>query len=158
MRLAHAALLASLACAAAPAGAGDRDFVVPTPADKCHVCGMFVARYPDWVAGVRFGDGGHAVFDGAKDLFKFLFAVERYAPKRTRADVRDVFVTDYYGVRQIDARAAWFVIGSDVLGPMGNELVPFAAEADAREFLKDHRGRRLLRFDDVTPALVKELG
>ena len=26
----------------------------PGPKDKCPVCGMFVAKYPDWTAAVRF--------------------------------------------------------------------------------------------------------
>ena len=57
----------------------------------------------------------------------------------------------------MDARTAWFVVGSDVLGPMGHELVPFAREAEAREFLRDHRGKQVLRFAEVTPALLKAL-
>jgi nitrous oxide reductase accessory protein NosL len=146
-----------LVALATPGRAGDRDFVEPGRADKCPVCGMFVARYPDWVAGIRFADGSYAVFDGAKDLFKFWHDVGRYAPSRTQADARAIFVTDYYAVRQVDARSAWFVVGSDVLGPMGHELVPFAAEAEAREFLADHHGKRILRFPEVTPAVLKDL-
>ena len=44
---------------------------------------------------------------------------------------------------------------SDVFGPMGKELVPFDKEADAREFKKDHKGAAILRFKDVTEAVVK---
>lgn len=156
LRLLAPAVAAALA--AAPARAADAGPVVPAPADKCPVCGMFVARYPDWVAGLRFADGSHAVFDGAKDLFRFWLEPARYLPGRTRADVVRMFVTDYYAVTPVDARAAWYVVGSDVTGPMGHELVPFASEAAAREFLRDHHGRRVLRFDEVTPELLKELG
>ena len=28
---------------------------------------------------------------------------------------------------------------------------------EAEEFLKDHRGKRILRFDDVTPTLLENL-
>jgi nitrous oxide reductase accessory protein NosL len=157
MRWRAVAVLGAMALAGAPAGAGDRDFVVPAADDKCPVCGMFVARYPEWVAGARFTDGSYAVFDGAKDLFRFWHDVRRYAPSRTQADVAALFVTDYYAVRQVDARKAWFVVGSDVLGPMGRELVPFSSGEEAGEFLLDHRGRRVLRFDEVTPALLEEL-
>ena len=55
------------------------------------------------------------------------------------------------------AQTATYVIGSDVLGPMGHELVPHGSAEEAREFLQDHRGRRVLRFDEVTPALLKAL-
>jgi len=40
---------------------------------------------------------------------------------------------------------------------MGKELIPFANETEAREFLKDHRGRKVLRFSEITPAVLKEL-
>jgi nitrous oxide reductase accessory protein NosL len=119
---------------------------------------MFVARYPDWVAGVRFADGSYAVFDGAKDLLRFWLEPERHAKGRTRKDIVRLLVTDYYTVQQVDARTAWFVLGSDVLGPMGHELVPFATEGGAREFARDHHGKRVLRFDDLTLALLEGLG
>ncbi|MBP6809848.1 MAG: nitrous oxide reductase accessory protein NosL, partial [Chromatiaceae bacterium] len=72
-------------------------------------------------------------------------------------DMAAIAVTEYYGLDRIPARDAWFVIGSDVLGPMGHELVPLASEADAQEFLRDHAGQRILRFDDVTPELPGNL-
>lgn len=139
--------------ALSPAAAAAR----PGPGDKCPVCGMFVAKYPDWVATVRFQDGTVAWFDGAKDLFKFLLRPERYAPSRRAGDVERVTVTDYYTLAPVDAHQAWFVIGSDVYGPMGTELVPFAREAAAREFMADHHGTGLLRFGDVGPEVLRAL-
>jgi nitrous oxide reductase accessory protein NosL len=50
------------------------------------------------------------------------------------------------------------VLGSDVYGPMGREMVPFATEKEAREFKADHKGKRVLRFGEVTLDLVKSLG
>ena len=64
-------------------------------------------------------------------------------------------MTDYYSVAAIDGRKAFYVIGSDVRGPMGKELVPFAKKADADAFLKDHRGQKVLRFDEITPATLQ---
>jgi len=129
----------------------------PGPREKCPVCGMFVARHPDWIAAITFRDGERAVFDGAKDLFKFWLEPGRFLPSRRREDVAALAVTDYYAVAAVDARAAWYVVGSDVLGPMGRELVPFARREDAEEFLRDHHGARIVGFDEVTPALVRSL-
>ncbi len=129
----------------------------PGPRDTCPVCGMFVSLYPDWVATVHYQDGHAHHFDGAKDLFKYLLNLSKYAPGHTRDQIAAIGVTEYYGVTRIDARHAWYVIGSDTLGPMGHELVPLASEAEAREFLKDHHGRRVLRFDEVTPTLLEQL-
>lgn len=131
--------------------------VTPAPREKCPVCGMIVARFPDWVAGATFADGSRALFDGAKDLFKFLMRFEDYGPQAHRGEPTALYVTDYYSLTQVEARAAHYVVGSDVLGPMGQELVPFARLEDARGFLADHRGARILRFDEVTAAVVREL-
>ncbi len=129
----------------------------PGPTDKCPVCGMFVARYPDWIATATFTDGTTVFFDGPKDLFRFLDDPKQYLPSRSREAVRSLTVTDSYSVRPIPARSAVYVVGSDVFGPMGRELVPFEKEADALEFQRDHRGRTLVRFDQVTPELLRTL-
>ena len=140
-----------------PASATGIDVPDPQLRDTCPVCGMLVARYPAWIATVVFGDGHAAHFDGAKDLFKYLFDLPRYAPDRTRGEISAIGVTEYYGLTRIDAREAWYVIGSDVLGPMGHELVPLATEADAEAFMEDHQGVRMLRFQEVTPELLQRL-
>lgn len=129
----------------------------PSPRDTCPVCGMFVAPYPYWIATVLWRDGTAVHFDGAKDFFKYLLDLKKYEPRRSRADLQALGVTDYYGTQRIAAQTATFVIGSDVLGPMGHELVPHGSDEEAREFMQDHRGRRVLRFDEVTPALLKAL-
>lgn len=130
-------------------------FVPAGPKDKCAVCGMFVARYANWVAEIVFKDGSHAAFDGPKDLFRYLYAMKTYGSKKTEADVAAVYVTDYYGVKPIDAAKAFYVTESDVNGPMGEELVPFANKADAVEFQKDHKGKRVLAFREVRAELSR---
>ena len=129
----------------------------PSAKDKCPVCGMFVAKYPDWLAQVLFKDGSRAYFDGAKDMFKYLFNLKKYNPAKTAGDVQAVYVTDYYELSPIDGREAFYVIGSDVYGPMGRELIPFKKEADARGFMKDHKGKTLLGFKEVTAGVLKGL-
>ena len=153
-RRAAGALLLGLALAG-PAVALD----VPGPGerDTCPVCGMFVARYPDWIATVLYRDGHAHHFDGAKDLYKYLLDLPRWAPGHRAEDIAAIGVTEYYGVTRIDAHEAWYVIGSDTLGPMGHELVPVATRAEAEEFLKDHKGARILRHGEVTPELLRDL-
>jgi copper chaperone NosL len=135
----------------------EKNLPKPGPRDKCPVCGMFVAPFPNWIAVVAFKDGSHSFFDGPKDLFKYLKDQKQYDPTHKAGHVGSIFVTDYYAVSLIDARAAWYVAGSDVAGPMGNELVPLATESDARSFLKDHKGKKILRFPDITPEVIKGL-
>ncbi|MCU0934491.1 MAG: nitrous oxide reductase accessory protein NosL [Gammaproteobacteria bacterium] len=150
-------VLGTLVALPALALAGPAATPAPGPRDTCPVCGMFVARYPEWVATVLWRDGHAAHFDGAKDLFKYLLDLGKYAPGRAGDGIATVAVTEYYAVARIDARDAWYVIGSDVLGPMGHELIPLATRADAEEYLRDHKGRRILRYEEVDRALLERL-
>ncbi|NTW86171.1 MAG: nitrous oxide reductase accessory protein NosL [Holophagaceae bacterium] len=129
----------------------------PLPKGSCAVCGMFVANFPDWAAVVTFRDGSQAWFDGPKDLFTYLLDLKRYAPKRAATDITGIQVKDYYALRLTDARKASFVMGSDIMGPMGKELVPFSTEAGARDFLKDHHGKKVLSFAEINLGTLKDL-
>jgi copper chaperone NosL len=150
-------LLPVLLALASVGEGGDVGPVSPKPTDKCPVCGMFVAKYPDFVAQVIYQDGAYAVFDGAKDMFKYLLNLLTYAPSRRPSDVAAIYVTDYYSLTPTDGKGAWYVLGSDVYGPMGRELIPFASETEAKEFMTDHKGKRLLRFADVTGDILRGL-
>lgn len=111
---------------------------------------MLVAKYPSWVAILEIETGPPRFFDGAKDLFKHLFEMRKPGRGRPAPRIGRIWVTEFYGLTRVDARTAFYVVGSDVLGPMGHELVPLASREDAEEFLADHKGRHILRFDDVT--------
>jgi len=129
----------------------------PGPKDLCPVCGMLVAKYPHWVATIVYKDGHAHHFDGAKDMFKFWFDPPKYVAGHSRDMMTAIWVTDYYNLQPIDAKSAFYVIGSDVLGPMGHEFVPLASQADADDFMKEHKGKRILRFDQVTKDLPLQL-
>lgn len=124
--------------------------------DRCAVCGMLVAEYPNWVAAVVLEDGGRLFFDGPKDMFRFVLEPKKYVPDGDldRDDLAEIWVTGYYTTRMIDAETAFFVLGSDVMGPMGAELVPLTTREQAESFRADHGGERVLAFQEVTPELV----
>lgn len=140
-----------------PAFAGTPKASKPAAGDKCPVCGMFVAKYPDFAAQLVFRDGTVAYFDGVKDLLKYHRNLSRYAPGKKAADISAIYVTDFYSLGYTDGYRAYYVLGSDIYGPMGKELVPFAKKADAMEFRKDHRGRSILTFKEISDTVMREL-
>jgi len=124
----------------------------PGPKDRCAVCGMFVAKFPNWLAAIASADGTIRYFDGPKDLFRFLAKEEE--PGDSKADI---WVTDYYTTKPLNAREAFFVAGSDVFGPMGAELVPLATADLAESFRTDHGGSAVLTFVDVDDVVLRSL-
>ena len=66
-------------------------------------------------------------------------------------------VTDYYSQKTIDGTKAFFVIGSNITGPMGNELIPFKQKSDAQTFMSDHNGKAIVSFDNIKQEEVLKL-
>ena len=127
---------------------------VPTDA-KCPVCGMFTAKYPKWASSLKTDTGKVYYFDGVKDLMKYYFDPKRFHHKKE--GYQEILVSDYYTFKPIIAQKAWYVIGSNIYGPMGNELIPFETQADAKAFLNDHSGKKIISFDKITESLVYSL-
>jgi nitrous oxide reductase accessory protein NosL len=124
---------------------------------RCTVCGMFVAKYPNWIAQIQYADPAQTrFFDGPKDMMAFYFYPELYNGAQ-RETITDIFVKDYYSLNWLSARDAFYVIGSDIYGPMGHELIPFGAREAAESFSKDHHGKKILTFTEITPELIESL-
>lgn len=125
--------------------------------ERCPVCGMVPAMYPDWNTEIEFSDGSHAAFEGPKDMFKYYLDIPRYNPSKSQGNISKIEVRDYNSKARIDARKAFFVIWADVLGPMGHEPVAFEKEQDAQEFMKAHKGKGILRFEGITKDVLHSL-
>jgi len=138
-----------LSLVAGPAFAGP---TAPTKKDRCPVCGMFVAPYTEWVATISFQDGSNLFFDGCKDLFRYYFDLPEKGDGLSRNQIESIWFTEYYSTRKMKAAEVFFVIGSDVMGPMGKELIPIAGEKAVKIFMRDHKGTEALTFDQIKPA------
>ncbi len=149
--------LASETASQTPEVAPVIDLPKPGMRDACPVCGMFPAKYPDWIATVLFKDGHADHFDGAKDFFKYLFDMEKFASGRKREQITGMGVTSYYSTEMIDATKAIYVIGSAVLGPMGHDLIPHPDMYDAEAFMLDHIGHGMVRFEETSMEMMLAL-
>ncbi len=122
--------------------------LVVTKKDKCPVCGMFLYKYPRWVARIKYAKRDVS-FDGIKDMMKYYFEHKK--------GIKVLLVQEYYTQKTINAKKAYFVLGSDVYGPMGNELIAFKDKNSAKKFFLDHKGKKILRFDEITENDVYKL-
>ncbi|QOP41596.1 nitrous oxide reductase accessory protein NosL [Sulfurimonas marina] len=116
--------------------------------DKCPVCGMFLYKYPTWISKIQYNNKSY-FFDGIKDLFKYYFEHQK--------NIQEILVQDYYTQKTLEARESYFVIGSDVYGPMGNEFIAFETLKSAEKFMVDHKGKKILKFDEITEDTVYDL-
>ena len=124
--------------------------VQPGHRDQCPVCGMFVAPYPNWIAQIEFSDGSREFFDGAKDMFHYYLNPQNNTSAHSKENVVAVYVTEYYSTKMFHVDKVFFVTGSDILGPMGNELIPVHSKEAAETFKQEHKGKALYTFEQVT--------
>ncbi|RXJ69134.1 NosL family protein [Halarcobacter ebronensis] len=116
---------------------------------KCPICGMFVAKYPKWASMLEF-EGKHYYFDGPKDMFKYIF-------EKGKDSIGEIYVSDYFTTKKVDGRKAFFVMGSDVYGPMGKDLVAFESDEAAYSFKNDHFGKKVMTFSEMTDEVLTYL-
>ncbi len=136
----------------------ERKLYIPvTKKDRCPVCGMFVHPYQKWITQIQFKDGSHHSFDGMKCLSRYYFNPAKFDVAPKKREVERVLVREYYTLKFISHEKAYYVIGSDVHGPMGHELIPFDDEKSAEIFLIDHNGLKILRFNQIDAELLDKL-
>lgn len=123
----------------------------------CALDGMLLMDYPGPKAQIHYDQGPPDFFCDTVEMFAIHLRPEQQ--KRVRAlYTQDMGKADWHAPRDhwIDARSAFYVVGSRRTGSMGPTIGSFAREADARAFVTRYGGR-VLRFAEVTPEMV-ELG
>ncbi len=107
---------------------------------RCPVCGMYPARSPDWAGQIIFSNGDAQFFDSPVSLLLFLNDVPRYSAGRSSDDIVARYVTDVTSKEWIDAGAAFYVYGSNAMGPMRAGNLPAFAQRSAAEAFAQQRG------------------
>lgn len=117
---------------------------------RCAKCGMLVEDHPRWVAGAVTASGGEERFCCPRCMLAW-----HLSPRGKGS--RDLWVTEYYAQQPTPVADVFFVMGSDVVGPMGKALVPIAGREAAERFRQDHRGSRLLQAGEITSERLREI-
>lgn len=118
-------------------------------AARCKNCGMKIDPTSAWRAELVTASGEVVPFDTPR------CALQSWRGGKTAAT--SMRVLDYYDRKSVSAVDVRFVIGGDVVGPMGPDLVP-VDPARVAKFIQDHSADRALRLDEVTPEVIASVG
>lgn len=138
--------------------AGEARTLAPVEIDRatsCDLDGMLLADYPGPKAQVHFvGQDKPSFFCDTVELFNILLAGEQVRVARA-IYVQDMGKADWDAPQGhwIDAKPAFFVLGSKRHGSMGPTIGSFAQEADATKFANTYGGK-VLRFADIKADMV----
>ena len=139
---------------ATPALSASSKFPKPGKKDRCPVCGMFVYKYPKWMAGFVFKSGKQYFHCCPKCMLHNLNHISKYQPGENREQLELVWVTEYYTTKKTDARDVFFVIGTNLVGPMGLDLIPVKGMDAAKNLKQDYNGDLILQIDQITPEVI----
>jgi nitrous oxide reductase accessory protein NosL len=112
---------------------------------------MPVDKYPKFEAQIVLKNGKTIRFCCPKSMLHFYFKPYHY-PEYGVEDpsaIDRMLVTDYLDGKKIDAKKAWYVFGSRLVGPHGDDLIPLATKTRAELFVKRYGGSRIMDFETV---------
>lgn len=128
-----------------------------TKKTRCLVRNFDVYKDPKWAVKIELKNGKKVYFSSPKSMFEFYHQPGKWfdVGVKSEKDFRDIIVTDYETMKLIDARNAFYVYGSRATSPSGDDLVVIENEDDAKKFAKEYSGKRIFRFNEVSPALIR---
>jgi nitrous oxide reductase accessory protein NosL len=116
--------------------------------ERCKNCGMRIDPTSPWRTELVLDDGSVAQFDTPRCAFQ--------SWRSGKTSAKTLRAQDYYDRQMRDAGSLRFVVGGDVIGPMGPDLVP-VDPARASKFIQDHGADRALRLEEVTTAVLANI-
>ncbi|MFT6916669.1 MAG: copper chaperone NosL [Motiliproteus sp.] len=127
--------------------------------DECHLCGMLIGNFPGPKGQLyQRGQSQTKKFCSTRDLFAYLLDPEHQHSIQS-VFVHDMAVTPWDhpdAETYIDARQAWYVVGSSRKGAMGPTLASFSAKDAATAFAEEYGGQ-LYRFEQLDLSLVSQM-
>jgi len=117
--------------------------------ERCRNCGMKIDHTSAWRAELIGDDGKPISFDSPRCALT--------SWRGGKSSGKALRVQEYYDRTFRDAKDVRFVVGGDVAGPMGPDLVP-VDPARVTKFIQDHGADRALRLDEITPAVLSAVG
>lgn len=123
----------------------------------CLVRHFKVYKDPSWVSKIELNNGKKIFFSSPKSMFEFYFQPGKWfdVGVKSEKDFKNILVTDFKTLKPVKAKGAFYIYGTNVIGPAGDDLIPFDSYAAAEEFSKEHNGKRILSFKEVSDALIR---
>ncbi len=118
-----------------------------------------VNKYGNLVCMIELKNGKKAYFSSVKSMMDFYYRPWFYTEygAKTDKDIKKMVVQDYITGKIVDAKKALYMFGSRLIGPKGDDLIPFANKASLEVFKAKYGGTKVLPFSRISKGLIKYL-
>ncbi len=110
---------------------------------------MMPHKHPKFASGLELDDGRSFYTCGTGCYLRVHLHPEIYFGA---AKIKRAFVPNYFNGKALDAHAAWWVAGSDVIGAMGQTPVALSSKQDADSFVRRHGGAHRFKLQELDDA------
>ncbi|MDR2219854.1 MAG: nitrous oxide reductase accessory protein NosL [Methylobacillus sp.] len=124
----------------------------------CSLDGMILADFPGPKAQIHYASGEPDFFCDTMEMFSIYLQPEQQ--KRITGIFTQDMAKENWDKPEghwIDAKQAWFVVGSSRQGSMGHTIASFAERADADAFATQYGGK-VYAFSEITPDIADLTG
>lgn len=150
--------LGLIACGESQQATVNLDPVAIHSGDECHVCGMIIQNWPGPKGEVINAKSGEVLkFCATTDMFSWVLQPEN-RNLNAAIYVHDMSQSHWDKPNDehlIDARKAWYVMGSKKMG-MGPTFASFASEQAAQAF-SEEQGGEVLAWSDITIDTLQKI-
>jgi nitrous oxide reductase accessory protein NosL len=113
---------------------------------------LLLKKYPKFEAEMKLKNGKTLRFISVKSLMNFYYHPEKFPGYGVGPDGKEIVgltVQDYLDGEKIPAEKAWYVFGSRLAGPHGDDLIPLASRTRAELFVKRFGGTKIMNYQEL---------
>lgn len=115
-------------------------------------------EYPKWLCEAKLKNGKTLQFVSVKSMMQVYQHQDFFKKnKLLEDDIDAIYVQDFISGNKVDATKAVYLFGSRIVGPHGDDLIPFASAENAKLFMMKNSGTKILPFDKLSKGLIRYL-
>ncbi len=115
-------------------------------------------KHPKWLCEAELENGKKAQFISVKSMMQVYQHQDYFIKHKLLEDkITKIYVQDYISGKKIEAQKAFYVFGSRITGPHGDDLIPFATRENAGLFVLKHGGTKILPYKKLSTGLIRYL-
>ncbi len=111
-----------------------------------------IDKHPKFAAQMELKDGKKIRFASVKSMMNFFYHPEKYPGYGVGPEGKEIsklYVQDYLDGEMIPAEKAWYVFGSRLVGPHGDDLIPLASKTRADLFVQRYGGTKVMDYKEL---------
>ena len=115
-------------------------------------------KSPKWLCEATLKNGKKIQFASVKSMMQVFYHQDYFKRhKFIDSDIKEMFVQDYLNGRKVNAKKAFYLFGSRIIGPHGDDLIPFETLQNAELFKLKNGGTRIMPYTKISKGLIRYL-